>query len=63
MNDVMLRPREAAKRLGITKTCLYNWVRAGKLPPPIKLSSRTSVWRASVLDAFVAQREAQGGAA
>jgi predicted DNA-binding transcriptional regulator AlpA len=60
MNDTMLRPAEAAARLGVTKQCLYKWAREGKLAPPIKLSSHTTVWRASALEAFIAEREKAG---
>jgi len=63
MNDSILRPREVAARLGVQKACLYKWVRKGLMSPPIKLGPRTSGWRASYIESFIAQREAQGAAA
>jgi prophage regulatory protein len=63
MNDLILRPREAAARLGVKKDCLYKWVRKGLLAPPIKIGPRTTGWRASYIETFIAQREAQTAAA
>ncbi|HVW53027.1 MAG TPA: helix-turn-helix domain-containing protein [Trinickia sp.] len=63
MSDSILRPREAAARLGVKKDCLYKWVRKGLLAPPIKIGPRTTGWRESYITSFIAQREAQGGAA
>ena len=54
--DPILRPREAVEYIGYqpsTMTPVYALVRAGRLPPPIKISSRCVGWRRSVLDAFV----------
>lgn len=61
--DQILRPRDAALYLGIARPTLYRWAQEGALPAPIKLGLRASGWRRSVLDSFLAQREALGGAA
>lgn len=37
---------------------LMSWVRAGKLPPPIKLAEKTQGWRRSVIEQFITAREA-----
>lgn len=55
--DQMLRPAEAAAYCGVTKQALYKWAREGKIAAPIKLSSHTTVWRKSALDAFISERE------
>lgn len=42
----------------IHKTTLWRWEKTGKLPPPIRLSSRVIGWRKSTLEAFIAQHQA-----
>lgn len=42
---------------------LMAWVRAGRLPPPIKLSEKTHGWRRSVIEKFIAAREAESAGA
>jgi len=44
LEDRFVRCNEFCFRLGgITKNTLYNWIRAGKMPPPIK-HGRSSLW-------------------
>lgn len=45
--------------LPISRSTFYNWVAAGKIPPPIKLSDRVSVWRKSEILAFIDKMEAK----
>lgn len=45
--------------LPISRSTLYSWVADGKLPAPIKLSPRVSVWRKSDILAFVDKMEAK----
>ena len=53
-NDRIMRPEQAAAKLGIkSRSPLYALVRAGRLPPPIKLSSRVVGWRESTLNEFI----------
>lgn len=43
----------AARRLyfgGVNRSTLAEWIRAGKLPQPICLTSKTRGWRKSTLD-------------
>jgi len=61
MDDPIIRPREAMRMLGIKNTTLYEWVKQGLLPAPIKLGPRATGWRKSTLDAFLDGRAAQGG--
>jgi len=46
-NDGYVRLPAILSFLSISKTTFYAGVRAGLFPGPIKLSRRTSVWRAS----------------
>ena len=39
-----LRVKQVAKKIGIGKSTVWLWVKEGKLPEPIKISSRVTVW-------------------
>lgn len=54
--DPILRPRDAAAYLAISRPTLYRWVKEGMLPCPIKLGKNTSGWRRSALDNFISAR-------
>lgn len=47
--DGNVRAKEAAKHLRIGLSTWWLWVKQGKLPQPVRLGSRTSVWKASVV--------------
>ena len=42
-----LRVTQVAKKIGIGKSTVWLWVKENKLPKPIKLSPRVTVWRES----------------
>lgn len=48
---------------GVHEDTLAAWVKAGKLPPPIKLSEKTQGWRKSAVEHFIAERAAESGGA
>lgn len=52
----LLRPIEAAKALGISKTTLYAWMASGSLPHPIRLGARATAFRADELEAWLESR-------
>ena len=52
-DQVLMRDKEAAKLLGIGKTTLWNNVKKGEAPAPIKIGGSTR-WRVADLLAFVA---------
>lgn len=56
--DCILRPAEAARKLGCARSTLYRWVSAGALKQPIPVGGKASGWRESDLDAFLVGREA-----
>ncbi len=57
-NDKLLRAKASADRLGLSNRTFYREVAAGNIPPPIKITDRTSGWRESVIDQIIADREA-----
>lgn len=56
--ESFLRLRQVMQRVPVAKTTLYEWVRVGKFPKPIKLAPMTSVWRASEVEAWIAEASA-----
>ncbi|MDR1684919.1 MAG: AlpA family phage regulatory protein [Desulfovibrio sp.] len=55
--DRGLRVGEFAARLGVGKSTIWLWSKQGKLPKPIRLSRRCSVWRASWAEDFLLRAE------
>lgn len=56
MSASLERPRDAAKRCGISVSQLYREVKAGRLSPPIKVGERASAFPAEEIDRFIAER-------
>ena len=54
-----LRAKTAAAFLSIGISTLFRWVQEGKLPKPIRLSTRCSVWKISDLEKFLEQQSAK----
>ena len=54
--DRILRPAEAARKLGLERTTLFRMVKRGDLPPSIKITKKAVGWRESTLEAYIAQR-------
>jgi excisionase family DNA binding protein len=60
----LIRPAEAAKRLGISRTTLYAWLADGTLSVrPIRLGARATAFRLDELDAWVEGRSRTSSAA
>lgn len=41
------------QRTGLARSTVWLWVKQGRLPAPIKLSDRVTVWRESELNAWM----------
>ncbi len=52
----IFRPKEAASYLGISPSTLYDYVKAGKIDPPLKIGKRASGFRLSSLEKFLNSR-------
>ncbi|MGE0156171.1 MAG: helix-turn-helix transcriptional regulator [Geobacter sp.] len=59
IGDPVLRPRRACAYLDISRATLYRLIQAGKLPPPLKLSTQARGWRLSVLNSLLSDAEAK----
>lgn len=49
----MLRAKQVLELVPISKSTLYQWIKDGKFPAPIKLSERCSVWRSEDIQLFL----------
>ncbi len=55
----ILRRREVARMVGLDVSTLWRLTRAGRFPKPIKLGTRSVGYRASEIEAWLAQRTAE----
>ncbi len=55
-----LRVKAVAQFLGVSEPTIWKWSREDKMPRPIKLGPRTTVWDMSEVTAWVA-RKTEGG--
>ncbi len=54
----LLRMPQVLDRVGLKKTVIYEWIKAGTFPKPIKLGS-ASVWPESDVDNWIAEQVEQ----
>lgn len=54
--DHLLRLTAVEAKVGVKKTAIYNWIKEGKFPAPLRLSPKVSVWRESDIDLWIANR-------
>jgi prophage regulatory protein len=55
-NDTYLSDKSLAKRYDVTRSTVWRWAQAGRLPSPVKLSPGCSRWRASDIADWEAKR-------
>lgn len=56
MEQQCIRDKQVAKMTSMSRASVWRLAKAGKLPAPIKLSERVTVWRLSDIEAFIASR-------
>ena len=55
--DELERAASVLRRCGVkARSTLWRWVRAGKFPAPVQLSSQNIAWRRSDVNAWIAAR-------
>ncbi len=57
LEDRYIRIKELAVMLGIARSTIYRLLKEEKFPKQIKLTERTSVWRLSVINQWISDRE------
>ena len=56
MTDAILRLPEVAKRIGLSRSTIWQYARQGKFPKPVKLGVRAVGWRESELNDWIESR-------
>ena len=59
MSQAILRLPAVQERTGLKRTTIYERVRSGAFPAPIKLSTRASGWLVSEVDRWLEERIAE----
>lgn len=47
------RQSQVLKRVPVSRSTWWRWVKEGKAPQPIKLSEKVTVWRSNDIDEFI----------
>jgi prophage regulatory protein len=53
----ILRLNGVLDAIGVKKSSIYQWIRDGKFPPPVRLGARSVGWRQSDIDAWLESRQ------
>lgn len=56
MPHTLLRPKDVAKKIGVSLSHLYQLVASNQFPQPIKLSERISVYIEAEVDDWIQKR-------
>jgi len=57
MADKILRRPEVELITGLSRSTIYDWMKRGEFPQPIKLGARLVGWRESAISAWLDARE------
>ena len=57
MTDRLLKTREVMEMLGVARSTIYEKMRIGDFPTPIKLGVRDNRWRKAEIEAWLANKE------
>ena len=52
----VIRPKEAAHRIGVSRATLYRYVACGALPKPRRVSPGVTGWLEETIDGFIRER-------
>jgi prophage regulatory protein len=55
----ILRPREVFRRVSLSRTTVYQQVRAGTFPRPLKLTPKATGWLEHEIDQWIGARVAE----
>ncbi|MET4127174.1 AlpA family transcriptional regulator [Roseovarius sp. MBR-6] len=57
MAEKLLRRPEVENVTGLSRSTLYDWMKRGEFPQPVKLGTRLVAWRESDIAAWLKSRE------
>ncbi len=58
MAEIIMRLPEVQTAVGVGRSTLYDWMKAGTFPRPVKLGARAIGWRQAEILAWLDSREA-----
>jgi prophage regulatory protein len=58
----LIRQPEVLRRVGISKSTLWDWIKADRFPRPVRLGERAVAWKSSEIDRWIEGRVEAGGA-
>lgn len=61
--DKILRLPDVKARTGLSRSSIYNYIRAGNFPEAVRLGPRTVGWLESAVEAWIASLPSTGSAA
>lgn len=61
MADNLLRRPSVEARTGLSRSTIYDWMKRGDFPQPVKLGARLVAWRESDITAWLEARETKAG--
>ena len=57
MAEKLLRRPEVESVTGLSRSTLYDWMKRGEFPQPVKLGTRLVAWRESDVNSWLEARE------
>ncbi|NCQ24936.1 MAG: DNA-binding protein [Rhodobacteraceae bacterium CG17_big_fil_post_rev_8_21_14_2_50_63_15] len=57
MFETLLRRPEVQARTGLSRSTIYDWMKRGEFPQPVKLGTRLVAWRESDISAWLESRK------
>ena len=57
MSDKLIRRPDVEARTGLSRSTLYEWMKRGDFPQPVKLGARLVAWRESDEAEWLVSRE------
>ena len=52
--DVLLSRRQVERRTGLSRTSIYDYMRAGRFPTPLKVGPGAVRWSSAEIEAWIA---------
>lgn len=59
MKKKLYRVNELSDLLSIGKSTLWAWVKSGKFPSPVQISSRMTAWPADAIDEWLLEQNSK----
>ncbi|MBQ7585742.1 MAG: AlpA family phage regulatory protein [Desulfovibrionaceae bacterium] len=56
----LLRVNDLSQIFGVSKSCIFRWIKNGRLPQPVKLGARMTCWHVNVINEILEKLENRG---